>query len=345
MNQEELRDLLQRYQEGVCTPEEKRVVEDWYDVLGHERELAIGKEEKEVIQAALWERIARDTFEAQDMSPPASGWRTPIRWAAAAAIAAGLGLGAQQWLSATHTAPELATANRPTLDPDAPQWMVYANHTGKAQRITLPDSSHVLVSAEGELKYPGQFQAERRIVHLKGEAFFEVTHDATRPFLVYTNKVVTTVLGTSFVVKAPVGQQAVVVQVRTGKVRVTPRAETEATEAQIPGSIVVLPNQQAVYTPAQHQLQRQLVAQPALLAPQPFVFDDRPVAEVLAALEVAYGVPIVYDAPSLAGCTVNLSLRNGSLYGKLDVLCKMLDASYEKKNTQIVFHSKGCQSR
>lgn len=342
MNQSELRDLLQRYQEGACTPEEKRVVEDWYDVLGHERELAIGKEEKEVIQAALWQRIAHDTFEAQDMSPPASVWRTPIRWAAAAALAAGLGLGAQQLLSAEHPGMPAASADRPTLDPDAPQWMVYANHTANAHRLTLPDSSQVLVSPKSELKYPGRFQGERRIVHLKGEAFFEVTHDATRPFLVYTNKVVTTVLGTSFVVKAPVGQQQVVVQVRTGKVRVTPRAETEATEAQVPGSIVVLPNQQAVYTPAQHQLQRKLVPQPALLAPQPFVFDDRPVAEVLNALEVAYGVHIVYDAPSLANCTVHLALRNESLYGKLDILCKMLNASYEQKDAQIIFHSKGC---
>lgn len=342
MNQSELRDLLQRYQEGTCTPQEQRVVEDWYDVLGHERELAIGKEEKEVIQAALWERIAHDTFEAQDISPPASVWRAPIRWAAAAALAAAIGLGAHLVLSPDHTGTEIAATNGPALDPDAPQWMVYVNHTAKPYRLALPDSSQVLVSPESELKYPSQFRTERRVVHLKGEAFFEVTHDARRPFLVYTNKIVTTVLGTSFVVQAPVGQQPVVVQVRTGKVRVTPRAETEATEAQVPGSIVVLPNQQAVYMPAQHQLQRKLVAQPALLAPQPFVFDDRPVAEVLAALEVAYGVHIVYDAPKLAGCTVNLALRNETLYGKLDVLCKMLNASYEQKDAQIIFHSNGC---
>ncbi|UOQ77525.1 DUF4974 domain-containing protein [Hymenobacter sp. 5516J-16] len=130
-------------------------------------------------------------------------------------------------------------------------------------------------------------------------------------------------------------------KVRTGRVQVRPLSPANAAATE-PVGVVVLPNQQAVYSPARHELQRELVAQPVQLAAQSFAFDDRPVPEVLAALEKAYGVDIEYDAQALAACTVTLNLQNESLYGKLDVLCKTLGASYEKSATHLVFRSPGC---
>lgn len=345
MEQTYLRDLLHRYQQGECTPAEKQIVEDWYDVLGHERELKLSQQEQQTIKAALWSRIAQDTFEAHDISPPAAAgwgvWRRVGSWVAAAAAVVAVGLGAQKLLL-TPTAATLPGS--PVATATHPQWLVHPNATSQPELLTLPDGSHVTLSPRSELKYPTRFTATKRTVYLKGEAFFDVYHDKAHPFLVYTRNVVTTVLGTSFLVQAPENKEPVVVQVKTGRVRVTPRQPETAT-ATLPASIVVLPNQQAVYRPVQHQLQRELVAKPVLLAPQPFTFDDRPVPEVLTALEKAYGVTIDYDAAALAGCTVNLSLPNESLYGKLDVLCQTLGASYTVEDARILFHSRGCSAR
>jgi hypothetical protein len=97
-----------------------------------------------------------------------------------------------------------------------------------------------------------------------------------------------------------------------------------------------------VYSPLHQQLRRELVARPAQLAAQSFVFNDRPVAEVLAALEKAYGVDIVYDAAALRGCTLNLTLGSEPLFEKLDIICETLGARYEQADGRIVFHGQPC---
>lgn len=74
---------------------------------------------------------------------------------------------------------------------------------GMKKQITLPDSTQVWLNAESSLEYPETFEGqERRVVHLKGEAFFEVSKDAAHPFIVKTDLLETQVLGTSFNVRA-----------------------------------------------------------------------------------------------------------------------------------------------
>ncbi|TGE06129.1 FecR family protein [Hymenobacter fodinae] len=342
MKQTDLLHLLQRYQQGECTPEEERVVEQWYSLLGHQQPpLTLTPAEREQLRAELWERIEAKSLDAEDLSPPvARPWYAGgIRWAAAAALVLGLGIGAQQWLIQPGVTPAAPVA----IAQQATEWQLFVNTTAQSQLIQLPDGSTVRVSPQGQLKYPRRFATTHRTVHLKGEAFFDIQPDKAHPFRVYTHNVVTTVLGTSFLVRAPEGTAPVVVKVRTGRVRVSPRDEAPAAAA-LP-AVVVLPNQQAVYSPVRHKLQRELVAQPAQLAAQSFVFDDRPVPEVLAALEKAYGVRIAYDAAALATCTVTLNLQDESLFAKLDVLCKALGASYEKQDIRILFRSAGCAPR
>ncbi|MDQ2794914.1 MAG: DUF4974 domain-containing protein, partial [Bacteroidota bacterium] len=107
---------------------------------------------------------------------------------------------------------------------------------------------------------------------------------------------------------------------------------------------VLRPNQEVTYQPAAPALRPVLVAQPMLLAPQPLRFEARPVAEVLRSLEAGYGVPIRYDGAALAGCTVTLNFGTETLFEKLDILSRVLGATYERTDEAIVFHSSGCQN-
>ncbi|RPD48033.1 DUF4974 domain-containing protein [Hymenobacter sediminis] len=342
MNQAYLLHLLQRYQQGECTPEEARVVEQWYELLGHEQPpLMLAATEREQLRALLWQNIEAQTQQLAVSPSAGRPWYAgAARWAAAAALALGLGVGAQQILT-RQSAPPVAV--KPSVH-QASGWRTYVNATTQPQTVRLTDGSMVQVSPQGQLKYPARFATQHRTVYLKGEAFFTIAHDKAHPFRVYTQEVVTTVLGTSFLVRAPEGTAPVVVKVRTGRVQVNPLREPAATPA-ARRSIVVLPNQQAVYLPARHELQRELVAQPVQLAAQSFVFDDRPVAEVLDALQKAYGIAIEYDSKALRNCTVTLNLQNESLYGKLDVLSKALGASYTASETHLIFRSPGCAAR
>ena len=341
MDQSEFRTLLHRYQTGSCTSAEKRQLEAWYASLGAERQLLLSPDERTAWEAAVWQRIADHTISPKlaDAALPMAyhgSWRSgSVRWAAVAILALGAGLAGTYWGRGLASQPAAATAEAAATA----NWVVYRNALAHDSRVALPDGSTVTLAPASSLKYPRAFAGARRSVYLTGEAFFEVFHDARHPFSVYTEQVVTTVLGTTFLVRAYAGQPEAQVLVRTGAVRVSPRAASATSSA---ASVVVRPNQQAVYSVGRGQLRRELVAQPALLAPQAFVFDDRPVTEVLAALQKGYGVTIEYDAAALRHCTLNLSLGPESLFEKLDIICETLGASYEKVDGRILFHSQPC---
>lgn len=85
--------------------------------------------------------------------------------------------------------------------------------------LNLPDGTRVWLNENSEIEYPKSFSGKERTVTLKGEAFFEVKRDPSHPFVISSGAIKTTVLGTSFAVKAYDNKQPEV-NVRTGKVKV-----------------------------------------------------------------------------------------------------------------------------
>jgi len=69
---------------------------------------------------------------------------------------------------------------------------------GGEYQLVLSDGTKVWLNSETSLEFPIAFGEKERMVYLEGEAFFEVTKDASRPFIVNSQKVKTRVLGTSF---------------------------------------------------------------------------------------------------------------------------------------------------
>ena len=69
---------------------------------------------------------------------------------------------------------------------------------GGEYSLVLSDGTKVFLNADSELKYTVEFSDGKRIVDLKGEAYFEVHKDSLRPFIVRMNGAEVTVLGTSF---------------------------------------------------------------------------------------------------------------------------------------------------
>lgn len=334
--------LLQRYLAGHSRPGERQQVEQWSQQLGREENLLLHPDLQAEVKTAMWQRIGELTAEAKapavvvPFQPPRPAWREPaLRWAAAAALT--LGVGAAWWLP--HRSAAGATA--------APHWVLRTNATPQPQHLRLADGSRVVLATGSTLKYSDNLAGARREVYLTGQACFKVTKNPARPFLVYTDKLVTTVLGTTFLVQAYVGQPALVA-VREGRVAVQRRqgAELSATPAQpAAAGVLLLPNQQVTYSAATHRLAKELVGRPVIIAAQPLAFKNRPVAEVLATLEKAYGVNIVYDPARLSACTITISFEDESLFEQLDTLCKVLNASYKMaNNAQIIFESAGCKA-
>jgi ferric-dicitrate binding protein FerR (iron transport regulator) len=85
-------------------------------------------------------------------------------------------------------------------------------------KVELPDGSSVYLNRSSELIYPSKFEKDSRVVRLVGEAFFDITPNANKPFVVNVGDAKVTVLGTSFNVISDNGESEVEVMVQTGKV-------------------------------------------------------------------------------------------------------------------------------
>jgi transmembrane sensor len=89
--------------------------------------------------------------------------------------------------------------------------------------IILPDGTQVTLNQGSTLNYPSKFTGENREVELVGEAFFEVTPNAEKPFIINANNSIIRVVGTSFNVFAYNHAPEIEVCVKTGKVELQPK--------------------------------------------------------------------------------------------------------------------------
>jgi transmembrane sensor len=78
----------------------------------------------------------------------------------------------------------------------------YSAPPGVKSTLTMQDGSKVWLNSGSSVRFIKNFEEDKRIIYLEGEAYFEVAKDSLRPFSVITGEVTTTALGTSFNISA-----------------------------------------------------------------------------------------------------------------------------------------------
>lgn len=204
--------------------------------------------------------------------------------------------------------------------------------TSERQTVKLPDGSVVYLEKNSSITFPEVFDKKNREVTLKGEAFFEINHDARHPFIISSSLINTTVLGTSFNMEVHEGNIARVVVV-SGMVQVnTKESQPHKNEA-----LVLTANKSAVYNPASDDLQLQDATDDARFFAQKmsgkFIYKGDPLAKVAADLQRYYNVPVVTDQRS-AQCRFYGSFNTvDDLEKALSLIAFSLDARVKKDNT------------
>lgn len=264
------------------------------------------------------------------------------RYAIAAALC--LAILAGFWYSWQFFGTNDVMATRPAST-DEPSFIEEVNTSGNVLRIHLTDGSVVALENNSRLKYRADYTGRPiRDVYLTGEAFFDVERNPTQPFLVHSNDVVTRVLGTSFRVRAPEGNERVVVSVTSGRVSVYKASESEE-DAQR-NAVIVLPNEQVTYQRDLETFGRALVSRPEIVdksvAPEDFDFESAPIASVFDVLERAYQVDIIFDEELMSNCFFTAPLGSEQLFEKLKIICRAVGAEYEVIDAKIVVTSSGC---
>lgn len=226
--------------------------------------------------------------------------------------------------------------------------MVHFNRTTKPVAILLEDSSIVTLAPQSELTFPQQFAPEKREVHLEGEAFFQISHNAERPFLVKTKELVTRVLGTSFTVRSFEKDPDASVSVKTGRVSVYSKQEEHAgaPSAQVIG-VMLKPNQRVLFDKRESRLVKMIVDAPVRVSEIPaasLIFDEAPVKNVFKTLEKEYGIELFFNEERLSGCQLTANLSGLPMYEQLDLICRIIHAKYEVADGQVIIHGEGCKA-
>ena len=85
---------------------------------------------------------------------------------------------------------------------DEPEMKTISTPRGKDYELVLSDGTVVLLNADSKITFPTRFTGDKRTVKLVGEAYFKVSKNKHRPFIVETGNLYTKVLGTEFNLKA-----------------------------------------------------------------------------------------------------------------------------------------------
>jgi transmembrane sensor len=190
---------------------------------------------------------------------------------------------------------------------------------------TLPEGSVVTLNKGTAIRYRRQFAGPSRQVEMDGEAFFSVAADKEKPFIVNTNGVSITVLGTSFNVRTAGGKTEVVVE--TGKVAVSAQGRTVQVDA----------HERAVITKDKAVLKKEI--NPDQLynyyRTNAFECNGTPLWRLADKLEEVYKVHITIADDRLRNLPLTTTFVDESLDGILGVVSKTLRITVDRNGREI----------
>jgi ferric-dicitrate binding protein FerR (iron transport regulator) len=345
--QERIITLLQSYVEETISPAESEelfslIDTGAYDAIVEEHILSNLKNADRIAGADLSADRARQIMsvilsaEKKARPHPAKvvgmAW---TRWAAAAAVIGIIGLAIFMWKSKVSNDFE-------AFIPEGIAEM--ANKSDRALLVKMEDGSSITLQPGSVIHYPAHFSAGKREIYLQGEAFFQVSKNPARPFLVYSSRTVTQVLGTSFTIKENKQKEEVEVAVRTGKVEVYENSKLLHHQKEKSKGVVITPNQKVTYKEEKRLFEPSLVDNPVVVTEDAdFVYEGAALSNVLNVLEKAYGIEIVADNKNLYKCIFTGDITQQSLFTKLDIITQAIKASYKIEGTKILIRGKGCK--
>jgi hypothetical protein len=158
---------------------------------------------------------------------------------------------------------------------------------GKTFEVVLGDGSKIWLNADSRLEYPSRFVGDRRVVKLYGEAYFQISKDEKRPFIVETDGLQTIVLGTEFNVRNYKKENSHVTLIE-GSVKVNNTANEY--------SVVLSPGENArIMEDGSLGVQKVDVDTYIYWRDGYFYFDNRTLAEIMQDIGRWYNVNVVFD--------------------------------------------------
>jgi ferric-dicitrate binding protein FerR (iron transport regulator) len=210
-----------------------------------------------------------------------------------------------------NTAAGLAYTGAHTAE--APVYNILETPRGGEFKVVLPDSSIVWLNASSSLRFPTRFNGNIRNVYLSGEAYFEITKNKSKPFIVTVNNISVTVTGTKFNVKAYPDESYINTTLVEGGV------ELRAAGTGSAKPVVLRPGYQGIWQHQQLTVQEAYMEEALAWKNGLFVFRSEPLGSIMRKLSRWYDVEISFPD----GATTDL--RFTGTIRKYESIQKVLD--------------------
>lgn len=294
MNEQRFRALLDKYFEGTLTDAETELLHR-FDSEMLQKKKVIFKSEKHRLETktSLYSAIRKSQQNTR---------RTLWRVAAGFLILIGLGTTVLYFTPSQNQEASV-------------QYITHTTDWGQQNDVVLPDGTKVTLNAGSTINYPEKFASDKRLIQLSGEAFFDVVKNTAAPFIIHTDEVTTTVLGTSFNINTK-DKEHITITVATGKVYVTSNNTSE---------VILTPKQQAVYNVKTQRMITKEVNLDKYLDWKDGIlrFEDVTIAEAAKKLERRYDVSIKVLNPDIANCRFSGKFNNETLSTVLESLTNL----------------------
>ena len=282
------------------------------------KELKIMSDQKKIDVDKAWNkvssRLVENGYNVNELSHKIQFMRTTIlRIAAAALILLSLG-GAAIYLS-----------NKGLISKNI---TVLAGNDQKNVLVSLPDGSTVYLNRNTEFSYKKNFGKEGRNVKLTGEAFFKISPDVSKPFIINAGEANVKVVGTSFNVITNNKESSVEVFVKTGKVLVSDQAGDQTIQLD-PGYVGTMNSKTSG---------KALNSDPNYLSWNTGYLDysGQKLSVVFKDLKRVYNMDIVADDPLILENPWSSPIDNSSQETIIRLICTSFNLSYTKDGN--VYH-------
>jgi ferric-dicitrate binding protein FerR (iron transport regulator) len=327
VNLDQIKKILERYNEEQSTAGEKQLIEEWFEGIqqpvAHIQETVIQQDLADV-HAALQKKINMPR-------------RRSIRpWYYAAAAITML-VAAASWFFQHYTRSAIPAVQTPIAKVDNHKelidgWYIITTVKGKTEHLQLEDGSTVVLNAGSRLRYPVHFNESRDLYLEDGEAYFDVAPDPAHHFTVHSGGLSTTALGTSFNIRAYRNEQKITVALLSGKVQVTASGKKP---------VILESSEQLSYDLQSLQVSRSTFNTPEATGWQQgtLVFKDASYEQVRNAIENTFAVTIINQSDKKAW-TYTGSFRQESLQNVLETICLTESLSWSKARDTVILKNK-----
>lgn len=213
----------------------------------------------------------------------------------------------------------------------------FSTPTGTISHLTLMDGTQITLNAESTVKYPAAFNGNTREVYLSGEAYFDVHHDPSHPFIVHTSQSDIKVLGTAFNIKCYDNDSLFAATLLRGSIQASVKNKANSTVLLKPADKLVISNDGFYLTKVSHLGADTVNIETAWMRNK-LVFKDEPFVLLANDLCRKYGINIIFGNNGMKSVKLNGEYDRENVNQVLSSLKRVAEFNYTVTGKRIYIY-------